>query len=205
MEGSELAGVRRIGAEQSATRATLLDHTEHLLLGEGYAAVSTRRVAKLAGLTSALVHYYFPTTDDLLVAVYRRAVDKTMVRLREALAAERPLRALWALSIDQACTALALEFMAMSNHRKIIRAEIARSGELFREVHAEGLARILPASGVGAMTPLGITVFMAAISRLLVMERTLGISLGHGEAGDVVEQWLDALERQPETNAAEAA
>ena len=38
------------------------------MIDEGYAAVSTRRVAAKAGLTPPLVHYYFPTTDDLLLA-----------------------------------------------------------------------------------------------------------------------------------------
>jgi AcrR family transcriptional regulator len=164
------------------------------MLEEGYAAVSTRRVAKHVGLTSALVHYYFPTTDDLLVAVYRRAVDKTMERLRQALAAERPLRALWALNADADCTALALEFMAMSNHRKIIRAEIAHSADLFRNMHAEGLAKILPPARSGALSPLGLTVFIASISRLLVMETMLGITLGHDEAEAAVAAWLDEIE-----------
>ncbi|MGK2908303.1 MAG: TetR family transcriptional regulator [Sphingobium sp.] len=39
---------------------------------EGYAAVSGRKVAARAGLNASLIHYYFPTSDDLLVAAYRR-------------------------------------------------------------------------------------------------------------------------------------
>ena len=41
---------RRVGAENSATRALILDATEQLIREEGYAAVSTRRVAARAGL-----------------------------------------------------------------------------------------------------------------------------------------------------------
>ena len=56
---------RRFGPESSATRTLLPDATERLMLEEGYAAVSTRRVAREVGLTPAPVRYYFNTTDDL--------------------------------------------------------------------------------------------------------------------------------------------
>ena len=50
-----MASGRRIGAEDSKTRAVLLDATEQLMLEEGYAAVSSRRVARTAGLNAGLV------------------------------------------------------------------------------------------------------------------------------------------------------
>ena len=71
-----MATARRTGTETSKTRATLLDVTERLMRNEGYAAVSSRRVASEAGVTGALVHYYFPTLDDLFLAVFRRGAEK---------------------------------------------------------------------------------------------------------------------------------
>ena len=59
---------RRVRHEPAVTRGVLLDATERLMVLEGYAAVTTRRVAGEVGLTAALVHYYFPKTDDLLLA-----------------------------------------------------------------------------------------------------------------------------------------
>ena len=65
-----MTATRRIGAEDSSTRAALLDAAQQLMLDEGYAAVTSRRVAAQAGLKPQLVHYYFRTMDDLfLVAV----------------------------------------------------------------------------------------------------------------------------------------
>jgi AcrR family transcriptional regulator len=55
---------RRIGAEDSKSRAALLDATERIMLEEGYAAVSSRRVAERADLKPQLVHYYFRTTSS---------------------------------------------------------------------------------------------------------------------------------------------
>src|SRR5205823_13649069 len=61
----------RIGCEDLKTRAKLLDADEKLLLEEGYAAVTSRRVAAKAGLKPQLVHYYFRTMDDLFIEVFR--------------------------------------------------------------------------------------------------------------------------------------
>ena len=51
-----MATERRIGSESSETRKRLLDIAERLMLDEGYAAVTSRRVASLAGVNPALVH-----------------------------------------------------------------------------------------------------------------------------------------------------
>ena len=75
------ATTRRTGTESSKTRAVLLDVTEELIRTEGYAAISSRRVASEAGVTGALVHYYFPTLDDLFVEVFRRGAEQNLERL----------------------------------------------------------------------------------------------------------------------------
>ena len=59
-------------------RALILDATEQLVVSEGYASVTTWRVAGMIGLTAALVHYYFATTDDLLVATSGGRWNDTM-------------------------------------------------------------------------------------------------------------------------------
>ena len=62
------------------------------MLEEGYAAVSIRRVAKAANVSSTLLHYYYSTADDLLIALYRHNSEKDLVQLRSALdAPDQPL------------------------------------------------------------------------------------------------------------------
>ncbi|MBV8930828.1 MAG: helix-turn-helix transcriptional regulator, partial [Mycobacteriaceae bacterium] len=56
-----MASERRIGAPDAKNRVVLLDAAEQLLLEDGYAAVTSRRVAERAGLKPQLVHYYFRT------------------------------------------------------------------------------------------------------------------------------------------------
>ena len=193
-----MASKRRIGTEQSATRALILDAAEKLMLDEGYAAVSARRVASEAGLKHTLVHYYFPTTDDLFLAVYRRAVDKVLERLDAALASPKPLRAFWNYASDSSRTALAIEFMALANHRKVIRREIAHHLERIRHRHAEALADLVypEIADPRTLPPIGLSVLVVGVARALVMEAGLGISVGHAEARAFVDRLLRAHEKR---------
>src|SRR5271154_1826428 len=86
---------RRIGSEDSKTRVQLLDAAEQLLLDQGYAAVTSRRVAAMAGLKPQLVHYYFRTMDDLFLEVFRRRADENVERSQRAVTADGSLRTLW--------------------------------------------------------------------------------------------------------------
>jgi AcrR family transcriptional regulator len=166
------------------------------LLQEGYGAVSTRRVARELGLTAPLIHYYFPSTDDLLVAVYQYAAEQTLARYAAALVSKQPLRALWQVCIDPTRTTLALEFMALAGHRKAVQVEISRYSEELRTVQVRALSHIgkLPALPEGLCGPAGMSVIMAGIARTLVMEDSLGIVAGHDEARALVGWWLDRIE-----------
>jgi AcrR family transcriptional regulator len=183
---------RRLNGDGALSRTLILDTTERLMLEEGYAAISTRRVASEAGLKPPLVHYYYRTTDDLLLAAYARTAEQTFERLNRVLVADDPLKALWALSTDPTRTTLAVEFMALANHRKVIRTEIARNIKRFRRVQAELLTRLLDPDTVDPKIapPVGVSMIMAGISRGLVMESALGVSLGHAEAERFVHWWM---------------
>src|SRR4051812_8733078 len=104
-------------ADAELSRKLILDATEQLMVDQGYASVSTRRVATEAGLKPSLVHYYYKTTDDLVIALYHREAEQTLRRLTQALASEKPLEALWKLNMDRTRTVLAGEFLALANHR----------------------------------------------------------------------------------------
>jgi AcrR family transcriptional regulator len=188
---------RRIGAETSKTRGILLDAAEKVMLDEGYAAVTSRHVAAQAGLKPQLVHYYFRTMDDLFLALFRRRVGQGLERQADALASAQPLWALWDLSRDPRGTSLTMEFIALANHRKAIRAEIAFAAERFRAQQLEGLGVVLERYGVGPeqCPPMVFTVLMSSISRFLVIEQeTLGMSTGHQETVAFVEGFLTRLE-----------
>ena len=186
---------RRIGAETSATRAKILDATAQLIMEQGYGAISTRRVAARAGLKPSLVHYYFPTTDDLLLEVSRKGAQDSDRMLDEAFAADDPLKTLWDFFVDTSRVAITLEFMALANHREALREHMAehsremreRQVKVLRELFGERIDRI------DGLTPEALSVVLAGIGRAIVMEANLGLDDGHAAAREYVEQWLDRL------------
>jgi AcrR family transcriptional regulator len=165
------------------------------MVQEGYAAVSTRRVAKDAALAPALVHYYFPTTDDLFVALHRRMTERQLEELRTVLASDEPLRSLWAFQTGWAQASLGVEFMALANHRKAIRRVIARRTEQARDAQADLLQRsfIRPRALPDACNPLSLSTLLMGLARTLVNEEAIGIRRGHAELRALVEWALGQL------------
>jgi AcrR family transcriptional regulator len=189
-----MAAPRRIGTETSETRTQLLEATERLMLRDGYAAVSSRKVAAEAGLKPALVHYYFRTMDDLFLAVYRRRAEQALARQAEVLTSPQPLRALWEFNRDVAGTAFNAEFLALGNHRKAIKAEIAGYAERFRSMQVEALATLFQRYGMGEVDPAVVLVLMTSISQVLTMEQSLGMTSGHDATLELVEGYLRRFE-----------
>ena len=152
-------------------------------------------MAAQAGLKPSLVHYYFPTTDDLWLAVSRQGAAQSDEMLDAALAADDPLAALWAFFTDTSRTSLALEFMALANHRKAIRAEMVAHSEEMRERQVAALTRLLGEriAGPGTCPPAGLSLVLAGIGRALIMEGGLGVTSGHAEARAFVEDWIAQL------------
>jgi AcrR family transcriptional regulator len=192
-----MASTRRIGAEDSKSRAALLDATEQIMLEEGYAAVSSRRIAERADLKPQLVHYYFRTMDDLFLAAFRRRAEIGIEHLSKLLSSGQPLRALWAFGDDPASTALNMEFVALANHRKSIRSEIARYAELFRSRQTEVLAAVMADRGIDTdrFPPVAVMTVMTSISQILVLEEALGVTSGHAETRALVANLLDDFGR----------
>lgn len=182
---------RRLGAPDSKTRARLVDAAEQLLLEEGYAAVTSRRVAGRAGLKPQLVHYYFRAMDDLYLEVFRRRADENFERFERVLATDTSLRALWQLNADPRGAAFMIEFVALANHRKEIRAEIARYAERWRSAQLAAVTAALDAAGVPAdrLPPAVGLLVMTGLGQVLAIEQAIGVNSGH----DVTVAFVEAL------------
>ena len=189
---------RRIGAKDSKTRAQLLDAAEHLMLEEGYAAVTSRRVAARAGLKPQLVHYYFRTMDDLFLELFRRRADADLAHFERAIAADGSLRNLWRLNADRRGAMLTIEFVAMANHRKEIRAEIARYADRYRAAQIEAVGTALAAHGIDGeqLPPIVAQLLMTGLAQVLGLEELLGVTAGHEDTLAFVERVISQLEGQ---------
>lgn len=186
---------RKLGAEGSATRAALIDAAQRLLLEEGYAAVTSRKVASAANLKPQLVHYYFRSMEDLLLEVLRRSADQTKAHLAKVLESDKPLHALWDFLGDPRAVNFTTEMTAMATRSDAIRAELARYAEEFRVMQTQALERHLAQRGIEPkIPPVLATVLMATMATLLVREAALGMTLGHAEAEAFVEATLKQFE-----------
>ena len=190
---------RRIGAEDSKTRAQLLDAAERLLLQEGYAAMTSRRVAAEAGLKPQLVHYYFRTMDELFVAVFRRRADENLARFEQSGDGDPSLHDLWALNADPRGAAFMIELVALANHRKAIRAEVAAYAERWRDRQLDALSTALARAGVGEeqMPPTAALLLMTGLSQMLAIEQALGVTAGHDATVAFIERAIAQLDPPP--------
>lgn len=187
----------RTGEDNSKTREAILDATEKIMREEGYAAVTSRRVAAVAGLKSQLVHYHFGTMDDLFLALYERWDSKSFEHHMQAVSSSKPLRALWELSFDRVGMDLTVEFVALANHRKVIQKAIRRGNKRTRSMQAAMLARALEEQGIppDVCPPNVLSLIIAGTTRALLSERSIGASAAHADTLAFVERLLQKFEK----------
>jgi AcrR family transcriptional regulator len=187
---------RRIGAKDSETRAKLVDAAERLMLEEGYAAVTSRRVGRTAGISPQLVHYYFRTMDDLFLEVFRRRAEEGFARFQRAIEAAPTLATIWRSLRDGEGSSFNLEFAALANHRKAIRAEMASYAERFRTMQLDAITSIVATRDPlpGGVTPEILLLAMAGVAQLVTLERALGVTGGHDEVLAFIDRELRAAE-----------
>lgn len=196
-----MASSRRIGPPDAKTRTILLDAAERLMLDEGWAAVTGRRVADKAGLRSQLVHYYFRSMDELLLAVFRRRAEQGFKANAKALSSPQPLWALWRMFNNPPFSVFTMELFALANHRAELKAELAHYAERFRDEQTKTFANVLEGYGVDThqFPPVAVAFLMTGVPGVLFMEEALGISAGHAEIVALVERYLRQLEGDPVT------
>ncbi len=89
-----------------------------------------------------------------------------------------------------------MEFTALGNHRKSIRAEIAEIAERVRQVQLDAMnSTTAPLRGSnGAFSPPVLLFLLTGIPKLLTIESNLGVSSLHAEVLEAFERYLDTIE-----------
>jgi AcrR family transcriptional regulator len=185
---------------QNAEEA-FLDAAERLLVEVGYAAITTRRLAREAGANQGLVHYYFGSMENLLVRVLERFTERLIVRQRAMYAEDLPFLEKW----RQAMTYLDEDFasgyqkvwyelQAMAWNKPELRERIAHVTVEWREVLAEAFEQGRREHGI-EMPIDALVALVAAFNQGLILERLSGIDSGHRELLDWIDAWLEDRER----------
>src|SRR3954451_23652463 len=87
------------GSIREANVEAFLDAAERLLVREGAAGISTRRLAQEAGQNHGLVHYYFGSVDELLLQALERFTARVLERQRAMYEAPVPFLKKWRAAV----------------------------------------------------------------------------------------------------------
>lgn len=186
---------RRMGRPGSENWHAMLDGAERILREEGHAALTSRRVAEVIGVKQRLVYYYFRTMDDLTVELFRRLSERELARLREACAADLPVRELWDVCIHTTDARLTSEFMALANRNAELKKEVVFFIEESRRIQSDALTNLLQASPeYQAFPPEALALLATSLALTVTREAPLGIALGHEQALALVDGFLAKLE-----------
>ena len=191
-----MAANRGFDVKNSKSRDRLIDATEALLAREGGHAISARRIAQEAGLKPQLVHYYFRSMEDLLIATFDRATAHYQALHDKALASPQPLRAFWTLNhVNRSDTGRNIEFIALGNRHERLRQRMLETGEHFRALQIEAVEKALEKeTHKSHYSAAGLAMMISAAARTIVMENRLGISLAHAELCELIGMLLDEIE-----------
>jgi AcrR family transcriptional regulator len=188
-----MAANRGYNSLDSKSRLRLIEAASELLAEQGYQAISARRIADRAGLKPQLVHYYFRSMEELVVAVYQRSSASYFRLHDQALSSAHPLRALWALNSSLPEARRMTEYIALGKLYPALRAEMRRTGDNYRRLQEGAITRLLAARGgpppwIDAET---LATLLSAIARNFVIESEVGVSVGHAAMQAFVERILD--------------
>ncbi|MFT5372780.1 MAG: TetR/AcrR family transcriptional regulator [Lysobacterales bacterium] len=180
----------------------LLDTAESLFAEQGYAATSIREMAEHANVNPALVHYYFGTKKDLLIAV----MDRALLPLAKAIS---DMKSAESVNVEDLAGLL---FNMLGKHPsmpKLLTREVMLSSgetrEIFAKKYAPRLGGALPGllakeqklghvnsdfdAGTIALMLMSLCIF-PFVARSIA-EPQLGISY----APDGLEQYLDQIKK----------
>jgi AcrR family transcriptional regulator len=80
-----------VGERSSATATRILEAARSGLLADGYAALSTRRVADIAGVPLSQIHYHFGGKQGLVLSLLDHENRRLVDRQREMYGSDAPL------------------------------------------------------------------------------------------------------------------
>ena len=174
-----------------------------MLIRDGYAQITTRKLAEEAGANHGLVHYYFGSMEELLMQVLERFTDQILTRQRAMYAATGvPFIEKWRKAmgyIDEDLNAgypkIWLELQAMAWNRPDFRKRVVHVAEEWTEVLSDAVDQAMREFAldrkrfpVEAMTAL-VRTFNSGI----LLERLSGFDSGHRELIEMIDRWMSAL------------
>ena len=178
-----------ISPSRQQTEQAFLDAAERLLLREGYATITTRKLATEAQANHGLVHYYFGSMEELLLRVLERFTDRILTRQRAMYADPAvPFIEKWRKAMDYIDADLAsgypkiwYELMAMAWNNPDFQDRLKHVHEQWDAVLTDAVTTAMREYGVDRkrFPPDAVAVLVRTFNEGMLMERLIGYDRGH--------------------------
>ena len=188
-----LTSKRRFGPRNSEISHAIMDAAEKVIRDEGYAAVSSRRVAEVAAIQQSLVYYYFESMDDLLVATFQRRTERGMARYEKDARSDKPVAAIWKDLNEGLDARMSFAFVSLASHNERVREVYTRFLSQSRKLQADVIAKDATARGldISPATPTALAFIIHSTSLVMAREAALGMTEGHDEVRSLLEGLLE--------------
>ena len=188
---------------REANVAAFLDAAERLLVRDGAAGISTRKLAGEAEQNHGLVHYYFGSVDELLLRTLERFTGRVLERQRAMYGTDAPFAEKWRTAIGYIEEDLAsgypkvwAELEALAWHKPELRERLNAVSDQWRSLLRDALAQAIEEYGLdeARCSAEAWAALVMQFNKGLLYERLLGFDRGHAELLAAVERWLTSLE-----------
>ena len=139
------------GTKGQKRRQQIIDAAKQALIEGGANSLVLRDVADQIGITHGNLQYYFPTKNDLLIAIFDQAVEKYTESMKVAVSETSTRKGRLDAIIDAGIaelkapeTALWRMMMSLADHNPDMASILKKENDLYEEVVAEELQLISP-------------------------------------------------------------
>lgn len=139
------------GTKGQIRRQQIIDAAKQTLIEGGANSLVLRDVADQIGITHGNLQYYFPTKNDLLIAIFDQAVEKYTESMKVAVSETSTRKGRLDGIIDAGIaelkspeTALWRMMMSLADHNPDMASILKKENDLYEQVVAEELKMISP-------------------------------------------------------------
>lgn len=181
-------------------------------MSEGAAAISTRRLGAVSGVNHGLVHYYWGSVEELLLAVLERFTGQLLDRHRALFERPVPFLDRWREAMrhlleddsENGYQKVWFELQSLAWNLPELRQRVAAVNGAWRSVLSDAVTRAIDDGEIDARGwPVeAVVALIITANEGVMLERLSGVSAGHAELLAAVDAMLDGGSRHEGLGAA---
>jgi AcrR family transcriptional regulator len=164
-------------------RQALVDAAGRCIVDRGHARFSTRAVAKVAGVNQSLIHYYFGTKEQLMLAVLEGMNQRLLERQADMFESTGSVADKWARAcrfydddLRSGYVRLLVEISALGVSNPAIGGEVRKIRAQWRALLERVVAGALDDLAIRSVSSEHVTAYLVAFWYGMEMEMVLGVA-----------------------------